>query len=382
MVSDPHVTDFFGHKFQVHEPGTYTVLKKAGINVQVTIDRCGGSSQYKSPTTGQPMGCNAEVAIKTASCTVVMALDKNYCNPQSYINGRATSSGNKQLGSGWVSVQAPNKFVVQTQEFTFQVTGNKAFTGNYLDLVVTAKGSQMGLVPGVCSGGSTGHRTCSGCRGQSQQGPVCGCANHRVSDAESIGMRIKRVSKGVSSGQLPRFAPQPVSPFRGGQVPVFRPPVGFRPSTQQFGHRVQPAPAFPSTQLFGRTPVFHRPVASTFGHRGVRFRQQEELQVRQAMKTESYVSAHQTCEDWLDALKPETKLGMDIFQARVDECAFDRVAGFSDDKQGLAKVFCEIIEDSITDETSAEGLCNTAARCKDKNLIEGTSSGFQLCPAR
>ena len=40
LSGDPHVVDFFGHKFDLHPKGLYTVLKNARTNVQVTIDQC------------------------------------------------------------------------------------------------------------------------------------------------------------------------------------------------------------------------------------------------------------------------------------------------------------------------------------------------------
>ena len=170
LSGDPHVTDFYGTKFDLHTPGVYQVVKTQEVDVQTTVKHCGGRNLQRLG--GRIVGCNSLLQIKLngGDHVVSMAVDSAYRNSQGYVDGVAkTRHETIRLGSTTVSVRGKNALVVHTPEFEFHMTG-KIWNGRgkgsaYLDITVRAK-RLIGSVPGVCRGNGV---VCSGFTGRSEE---------------------------------------------------------------------------------------------------------------------------------------------------------------------------------------------------------------------
>lgn len=95
------------------------------------------------------------------------------------------------------------------------------------------------------------------------------------------------------------------------------------------------------------------------------------------MKSRKYKHGRAVCKRHLRDLildLPNSK-----FEEDVHDCAMDRALGFPEDKETYRRTFCDHIEDSISGNSSDQGMCRTAQRCKAVGLIDGTGSGFQAC---
>ena len=177
MWGDPHVHDFHDHRFDLHTPGVFQVLKMSDIDIQVTVDKCVGLASH--------LGCNSQLAIEVGTGTIVMSLDNSYRNLQVYVNGaRKSHAETIHFGSKEVMVRSATEVVMHTPDFEVHGHAGRWKTSDFVEMTVKAKGLVMGLAPGICGGAaatqwvysSQGQKLpCSGC-----SGGVCTCDNYRI----------------------------------------------------------------------------------------------------------------------------------------------------------------------------------------------------------